>query len=182
MSSETAKRLIETIDELLAEAPRPVFGYRTEEDYTHLVELHGTIKGLASGLRLDAPPLEDAALIVHERHRLGPYVPVRGSNYSPPAAWERQLLSIRAAALALVEEPKPPATDINQETLALACLARIGANVAEIARQVGVPRATLYGWPKFKEALGRFRDQEAQARQGRRRGRRAGNRDFASEE
>jgi len=66
----------------------------------------------------------------------------------------------------------------HQETLALACLLRIGPNVARIAKELGIPRTTLLGWPEFKVRCNQMRADQALAKQRRRRGRRAGDGDF----
>jgi len=101
-STDTADRLVQTIDDLLAAAHFSICTPCTEQSYASLVQLHGTVKGLAAVLGIGSPPaLEDAALAVHQRTLAGPFVPVRGINYSPPAAWERQMLSLRAAAEAV---------------------------------------------------------------------------------
>jgi hypothetical protein len=75
------------------------------------------------------------------------------------------------------EQPQP-----DKRTLALAALARIGPNVAKIAREINVPRTTLLGWPTFRQALDKMRATGEKARRSRRRGRRAGDRDFEVEE
>jgi hypothetical protein len=101
-STDTAGRLVQAIDDLLAAAHFSICTPGTEQSYASLVQLHGTVKGLAAVLGLGSPPaLEDAALAVHQRTLAGPFVPVRGMNYYPPAAWERQMLSLRAAAEAV---------------------------------------------------------------------------------
>jgi hypothetical protein len=55
-------------------------------------------------------------------------------------------------------------------------------NVKRIAEKLGVPRSTLRSWPTFAEALRRINTQAAVAKQSRRRGRRAGDRDFEIDE
>jgi hypothetical protein len=62
--------------------------------------------------------------------------------------------------------------------LALAQLATVGPNLAEIARRVGVPRTTLYGWSDFMKRYNQARSDGATAKRRRRRGRRAGDWDF----
>jgi hypothetical protein len=91
--------LVQAIDDLLAAARFSICTPCTEQNYASLVQLHGTVKGLAAVLGLGSPPaLEDAALAVHRQTPAGPFVPVRGINSSPPAPWEQLMLSLRAAA------------------------------------------------------------------------------------
>jgi hypothetical protein len=99
--SDVARQLIEAIDGLLEKISEYFRrGVRTEEDYKSLVLLHGHVDGFSATLGLRGPPpLEDARLLVY-RERLpgGGYVPLRGANLWPPAAWQEQLYSLRAAA------------------------------------------------------------------------------------
>lgn len=57
-----------------------------------------------------------------------------------------------------------PAPD--REVHAIAALVTLGPNVSAIAREVGVPRSTLYGWPKFMASLARCQ-QSAESFRGR---------------
>jgi hypothetical protein len=76
----------------------------------------------------------------------------------------------------------PPAAGVverkQKQTLALACLLRIGPNATRIAREVGVPRGTLLGWPEFRQYYDQMKIDQQAARESRGRGRRAGKRDF----
>jgi hypothetical protein len=78
-------------------------------------------------------------------------------------------------------EKKGQAQRPDMEILALACLATLGPNLTEIAKQLGVPRTTLYGWPKFLARYEAARNAGAKAKRQRPRGRRAGARDFEAE-
>jgi hypothetical protein len=95
---------------------------------------------------------------------------------------------IDALLAAAPPPPRPaPVTDparptIDKEIEALAALAALGANVAAISRQTGIPRATLYGLPKFRAAFDRMREAGEKAKRARRRGRRASDRDFVEDE
>jgi hypothetical protein len=67
-------------------------------------------------------------------------------------------------------------------TRALACLLTIGPNATRIAKEIGVPRGTLLGWPAFRERYNQMKTNIEAAKSGRRRGRRAGDRDFEVDE
>jgi hypothetical protein len=58
----------------------------------------------------------------------------------------------------------------------------VGPNATRIAREVGVPRGTLLGWPEFRERYDRMKADGEAAKWSRRRGRRAGDRDFEADE
>jgi hypothetical protein len=78
--------------------------------------------------------------------------------------------------------PSRPRNDrIDKERQALAALLTIGPNVSRIAREVGVPRTTLLGWPQFRECYERAKE-DAERRRRSLRGRRAGDRDFEDED
>ena len=62
--------------------------------------------------------------------------------------------------------------------MALVELLRIGPNAKQIAERIGVPRATLLGWAEFRDHYDRAKANQEVARQSRRRGRPAGERDF----
>ncbi len=64
------------------------------------------------------------------------------------------------------------------ERAALAALLTVGPNASEIARQVGVPRGTLLGWPIFRAHYDRVKA-DAEANRNNRRGSRSGSSDFA---
>src|SRR5262249_24791789 len=64
------------------------------------------------------------------------------------------------------------------ERLAIAELLTTGANAKRIAESIGVSRTTLLGWPDFREAYDRLRTDAGAKKQGRRRGKRVGDRDF----
>lgn len=57
------------------------------------------------------------------------------------------------------------------ENAAIAMLMAVGPNVSKIAKEMGVPRATLYGWSRFREVLDRTSSQGEAARNRRRGGR-----------
>ena len=61
--------------------------------------------------------------------------------------------------------PPPAVPEIDKETAAIAALLTVGPNVSKISRIVGVPRTTIYSWPKFREALARI-DASGAARRG----------------
>jgi hypothetical protein len=66
--------------------------------------------------------------------------------------------------------------------MALAELQVIGPNATKIAEAIGVKRTTLLGWPTFRKYYDRAKQQSEVAKRSRRRGRRAGDRDFEVEE
>jgi hypothetical protein len=66
----------------------------------------------------------------------------------------------------------------NKVIHALACLATIGPNATHIAKEVGVPRGTLLGWPEFRERYDQAKTDSELKKRSRRRGRRSGDRDF----
>lgn len=68
------------------------------------------------------------------------------------------------------------------ERLALAELILIGPNATKIAAKVGVPRGTLLGWPTFRDAYDRAKVGREANKRSRRRGRRAGDRDFVTDD
>jgi hypothetical protein len=110
-SAESAARLVQAVDDLLIAIPCTIFDPRTEADYSRLVSLHATVRGLAAALGLgQPPPLEDADLVVHELTAAGPMVPIRGSRFRAPRWWEQQLHSLRAAAEALKASGQDGAT------------------------------------------------------------------------
>jgi hypothetical protein len=68
------------------------------------------------------------------------------------------------------------------ERMALAELLTTGPNASQIAKRLGVPRTTLLGWPTFRDLYDRAKQDQEIAKRSRRRGRRAGRKDFEAEE
>jgi hypothetical protein len=73
-------------------------------------------------------------------------------------------------------------SEVDKESLALSWLVRGETNLSRIAKKIGVPRTNLYGWPRFQKYYRQMKAQQEQAKRSRRRGRRAGDRDFEVDE
>lgn len=66
-----------------------------------------------------------------------------------------------------ISPQKPKRSRSEKLTHAIAALATIGPNISAIARDVGVPRRTLYHWPEFMDAVSRFDGSARLPRRGR---------------
>jgi hypothetical protein len=115
--------------------------------------LAAPIPDTPGGIRREAAPLLDAMVAVASK----PGGPPHGTT-DDPGPHNRDRVALKAKALILLDQ--------------------YNGNVSRVARELGIPRNTVSGWPEVKAAVNRIKE-EKERRKDQHRGERSGPSDFA---